>query len=189
MKTKWLKVKIPIELTKFIDILNENQYRLESKNGFELIDFNKTELHAKFIEKVISKEVIIDPFGNSNEIEITRYLIINFSIYKINSNSYFLIVESPPRSLKCLTDKLYKIIGFGIFFSNLEINIIYFIKNIQEKYGFSSTKINSLKIGNIYLSKKTTGVIDLNPPSNFFYTPPSTNRGNFFKDSGSFWLG
>ncbi len=36
------------------------------------------------------------------------------------------------------------------------------------------------------LDAKGTG--DLNPPSNFFYTPPSTNRGNFFKDSGSFWL-
>ncbi len=47
--------------------------------------------------------------------------------------------------------------------------------------------------GRILFSQRSsytnTWRVILNPPSNFFYTPPSTNRGNFFKDSGSFWLG
>lgn len=161
MKTKWFKVTFPINNLSLIKILQENSFKSNTSNGFELIDYDKSTIVAKFIEKTIVKEVIIDPFGNTETIEITKYFILNFTLYYIANNSHFLILESPPRSIKCFINKLYELMGFGVFLINFSIDISKFIDILKQKYGSHAVRINSIKIGGVYLSNQTSAVIEL----------------------------
>lgn len=175
MKSKWLKITIPVDIFSLSEKLHYCAYKTGMDSGFELLSYDDSQLTAKYFERHIEKEVIEDPFGEVSEVEMIRYQTIDFSIFSFERDNAVLMIENPPRSVKGLIHALSQSIGFGFFVEVLSLNIHIFISFLKKTFGGSSVKVLSLRANNIRLTEKTTGAIDvvsigdaLSDVSNFF---------------------
>lgn len=161
MKTKWLKLTIPVDIFSLSEKLHFCAYKTGMDFGFEILSYDDNQLNAKYFERHVEKEVIEDPFGEVSEVEMIRYQTIDFSIFSLERNNAVLMIENPPRSVKGLIFALSQSIGFGFFIEVLNLNIYTFISFLKKTFGGSAVKILSLRANNIRLTEKTTGVIEV----------------------------
>ena len=175
MKSKWLKITIPVDIFSLSEKLHYCAYKTGMDSGFELLSYDESQLTAKYFERHVEKEIIKDPFGEVSEVEMIRYQTIDFSIFSFERDNTVLMIENPPRSVKGLINALSQSIGFGFFVESLNLNIHTFISFLKKTFGGSSVKVLSLRANNIRLTEKTTGAIDvlsigdaLSDVSNFF---------------------
>lgn len=161
MKSKWLKITIPVDIFSLSEKLHSCAYKTGMDSGFELLSYDDSQLSAKYFERHIEKEVIEDPFGEVSEVEMIRYQTIDFSIFSFEKENAVLMIENPPRSVKGLINALSQSIGFGFFIEVLNLNIHTFISFLKKTFGGSSVKVLSLRANNIRLTEKTTGAIDV----------------------------
>lgn len=161
LKTKWFKIQLPISLKTTYEGLLANPYEPNSGNGFEGIEYSEGIIQAKFIEKIITNEKIIDPFGNENILESTRYSIFEFSIILLFQDYYLVKIISPPRSIKNFVNTLYKILGFGLFISPVAFDLKKLLFSVQELLNPSSLKVTKVTINGLILSEYSSAKLEM----------------------------
>ena len=141
-KIKLLKIFLPNSLEETYSKILNNPFKIGAPNGFEPIKFSESYACAKFIEEVISKELITDPFGNTEEVTSKRYIINEFTISRIRNN-HILILENPSRSVRELIRKLSEILGTSFYASAIQIDIhalSEFLSNNRNSIHFKNTR-------------------------------------------------
>ena len=129
MKTiRWLKVKWPLPLIEVSKRLLSNQYEENIGRGFILSSSGKHRVSGKFVEKLIEPTVIVDPFGNETESQITTYYVSKFSF---NSSSTLMELESPPRSIRKLIVELHSIVGLGMELSDVKVDPLVWLQELE----------------------------------------------------------
>ncbi|SHF37980.1 hypothetical protein SAMN02745753_01839 [Marinomonas polaris DSM 16579] len=98
--------------------MKKHQYSENSGSGFLLSTSTPTKLVGKYIEKVILKNVVEDPFGEIFEVESINYYTCQFNW---NSESSFMYISEPPRSLRKFSNKLHSLTGLGLVLSELNV--------------------------------------------------------------------
>lgn len=117
-KAKWLYFELPISLCELSKLMKENQYTESLGSGFLLSTSTHSKLVGKYIEKVIQKTVVEDPFGGISEVESTNYYTCQFNW---SAESNFMYISEPPRSLRKFSNKLHSLTGLGLVLSELNV--------------------------------------------------------------------
>lgn len=161
MKTKWLEVELPINLVELYELLKCSPYSDKVSRGYDILELSDDKISGKYIEKNIQVETVVTPFGGSNEIEITRYLVVDFYFVHLCLNKYLLIIDTPPRSLRSFIDSLYDLIGYGFFVSPLSFDLKLMLTILKESLKPVSIRLKKVKVSGVQISEKTSATIDL----------------------------
>lgn len=161
MKTKWLEVELPINLVELYELLRSSPYSDRVSRGYDILELFDDKISGKYIEKNIQVEKVVIPFGGSNEIEITRYIVVDFHFVHLCLNKYLLIIDTPPRSLRSFIDSLYNLIGYGFFVSPLSFDLKLMLNILKESLNPVTIRLRKVKVSGVQISEKTSATIDL----------------------------
>lgn len=164
IKAKWLNCELPISLHQLAKLMKGYQYTDNSGNGFLLSTATGTKLVGRYIEKIIKKTVIEDPFGQSSEVESISYYVCYFD-WRADSN--YMYVIDPPRSLRKFINALHDLTGLGLVMSELNVSPKLWLELIESDA--MSVKILQISTYGIKVSKDAiakiivTGKSDVKP--------------------------
>jgi hypothetical protein len=144
IRAKWLYSELPVSLDVLSKKMLQAQYSENTNQGFLLSKSTKTELAGRYIEKVVDTKQIEDPFGETTVIQTVEFYVCRFVW---TNNSKLLCILDPPKSIRKFVNKLHDMIGFGLVISELNIDPLETILQL-EKQSFSITlkKISSFGI-------------------------------------------
>lgn len=128
IKAKWLYSELPVSLSQLSKMMKDNQYTESSGRGFLLSTSTVSKLSGKFIEKVVQKSVVEDPFGQTLDVESISYYVCNFNWI---SNSNYMYISEPPRSLRKFVNELHHLTGFGLVLSEVNISPEQWLKAVE----------------------------------------------------------
>lgn len=144
IKAKWLYSELPLSLELVTTILLSEQYSDNKGEGFLLSSSGKQYLSGRYIEKVIGKSIIIDPFGNQSEQETVAYYTCKFSW---QNGSKLLCITEPPRSLRKFIAKLHSLLGLGLVIADITIDPLKWLQQIESQLGITTiTHVSSFGI-------------------------------------------
>lgn len=130
MKAKWLYSELPISLRELSILMKKYQYTDSSGSGFLLSASTATKLVGKYIEKVILKNVVEDPFGGISEVESINYYTCQFNW---SAESHFMYISEPPRSLRKFSNKLHGMTGLGLVLSELNVAPERWLEHLEDE--------------------------------------------------------
>ena len=164
---KYYKITSKSTIKEITSILKDNNYQENKKYGFELIDFEYDFVEAKYHEKTLIKERIINPLGGEENIEYIKYLQIFFGIIKVDKNTLLLKIESAPRSIKQFILYLFDLQGIeSITPLFLDIEEIY--NHLLKTPELSRLKVNKLLISSIMINKNSSARIEIKSNDNAY---------------------
>lgn len=130
IKAKWLYSELPVTIRQLAKLMKEHQYTDGSGSGFLLSTSTENKLVGKYIEKIVQKTVVEDPFGNTSEIESTSYYTCHFNW---SSDSKYMYVLDPPRSLRKFVNKVHSLTGLGLIVSELNVSPKLWLELIEKE--------------------------------------------------------
>lgn len=154
-KVKYIKITLKLQMHELYGVFSKFPYNNETGLGVEVFTYDKGHLDAKFTERLVFKEHIVDPYGNSEEIETIRFLSFGFCVFSLGKDVCLLSVNSPPRSLKSFVRFLSEIAGRGFSISNIGIDVSDFFRALSERDEFKVENIDQIKIKDVFISKSS----------------------------------
>lgn len=160
-KYKWLIVNLPMDLSDLSKLMSNHKFNYESKQGFIISKASKSELTGKFLEKKVLVKEVFNPFGESNEVSTTDYIVTNFSFNCISSRNIFLLeLKNQPRTLRPFINFLNKIVGLGFTLNEFKFNPIQLTDEIEHIFG--KITVSKVNISELNISNKATANIQIN---------------------------
>lgn len=179
-KIKILKIFLPNNLEETYSKITSNPFKIGVQNGFEPIKFSDSYACAKFIEEVHSKELIVDPFGNTEVVTSKRYVINEFTINSIH-NDYILILENPSRSVKELIRKLSEILGASFYASAIPIDIHALSEFLSKNHDSTHLKNTRVLLSGVNLDEGSSATIEITSLKNAIHDAKHHFKGKAFK--------
>lgn len=168
MKLKFFKFQKSYSINTLVNAINKFQYTESNQIGFDISSYDATSINARFIEKVMVLEVITNPYGASEEIELTRYNSFEFSIF-IFEKHCFLKIYNCPRSLKKLIEQFSKCLSDNFSLNVIKPNIEEFYKYINNSQQVSRINVLKLNVTSIPLSEKSNAKMEILSNENAYY--------------------
>lgn len=160
-RTKWLALSLSQSIPQIADSLNQHQFYKGKTTGFELVDFQKSRVRGKFIEEIITNEVVIDPFGEEILNSARRYSVFDFQVVLVKKHHFLIRITTPPRSLKSFIGELSEAFGFGFAVEPLKIDILEFVQHLRNQSGTQRWAIRKVRIDHIQLSVSSLAKIEV----------------------------
>lgn len=179
-KIKLLKIFLPNSLEETYSKIINTPFKIGAQNGFEPIKFSTPYACAKFIEEVLSKEVITDPFGNTEEVISKRYVINEFTIRSFH-NDHLLILENPSRSVKELIRKLSEILGASFYASAIQIDIPALSEFLSNNYSSNNLKNTRALLTGVNLDEDSSATIEITSLKDAIHDARHHFKGKTFK--------
>lgn len=130
IKVKWLNSELPLTLQAVGALMSNHQYSEDTGEGFILTISTESKLSGRYIEKLVQKSIIVDPFGNESENFVVSYYTCKFEWIK---GSNLLQILNPPRSIRKFISKLYELVGLGLVVSDININPLDWLKELEKE--------------------------------------------------------
>ncbi|PVZ69723.1 hypothetical protein [Pelagibaculum spongiae] len=144
IKAKWLYSELPLSLDIVTTRLLAEQYSDDKGEGFLLNSSGKNFLSGRYIEKIIGKSIVTDPFGNQSEQTTVAYYTCKFNW---QNGSKLLCITEPPRSLRKFLAKLHNLLGLGVVVADIDVDPLKWLQQIESQLGRTTiTHISSLGI-------------------------------------------
>lgn len=159
-KIKLLKIFLPDGLEVAYRKIINAPFKIGAPSGFEPIKLSNSSVSAKFIEETLSKELITDPFGNTEEVISKRYTITEFTISKLRTD-YLLTLENPSRSVRELIRKLSEILGADFYASAIKINILNLSDFISKRTEALHLKNTKALLSGVNLDEGSSATIEI----------------------------
>lgn len=179
-KVKLLKVFLPGSLESAYEKITDSPFKKGATDGFEPISFNNSSITAKFIEEILSKESITDPFGNTEEVISKRYIVNEFSISSIK-NEHLLLLENPSRSVRGLIRKLSEVLGVEFYTSSIEIDIIKLSEFFSKTTDANHLKTTRALLSGVNLDESCSANIEITSINDAIADAKQHFRGKKFK--------
>lgn len=157
IKAKWLYSELPLTLIELARLMKEQQYSEEIGLGFLLSVSTASKLSGKYIEKQIQRSVVEDPFGEIMETESVSYYTCQFNW---SSNSKYMYITNPPRSLRKFLNKLHDMTGLGLVLSEVNVVPERWVSYLERSS--DSLKVTQLSSYGIRVSQGATAKITVN---------------------------
>ncbi|MEZ8532530.1 hypothetical protein AB9R81_07965 [Vibrio cyclitrophicus] len=157
IKAKWLYSELPLTLIELSRLMKEQQYSEETGLGFLLSVSTPSKLSGKYVEKLVQRSVVEDPFGEVTEIESVSYYTCQFSW---SSSSKYMYVTNPPRSLRKFLNKLHDMTGLGLVLSEVNVAPELWVGYLE--HSADSLKVTQLSSYGIRISQGATAKVTVN---------------------------
>lgn len=156
IKAKWLYSELPLNLIELSQLMKEQQYSEETGLGFLLSVSNSSKLSGKYVEKIVQKTVVEDPFGEVSEVESISYYTCQFNWC---AKSNYMYITNPPRSLRKFLNKLHSMTGLGFVLSEVCVAPERWVNSLE----ISSNYLNITQLSSygIRLSQFTTAKVSV----------------------------
>lgn len=98
LKTAWFKIDPlpPKEFERLCKAIANDQFTEDTFTGFIIDTRRKSLVEARYIQKRVVTETILDPFGNESEVTRTNYIQTRFTL---QNKTPQLVVINPPRTI------------------------------------------------------------------------------------------
>jgi len=151
-KILWLRVEWKGSFEVVRSNLAKSSYTESDGSGFILEQVRERLISGRFVEKRVFDYETLDPFNNTVRFQNTRYDYVHF---RISTESVGLEIWNPPRSIRTFLSTLAEFSGFRIAVSNLKINILSWMRNIESSLG--RIELESLVCDEIMFSSSSRG--------------------------------
>lgn len=167
IKAKWLYSEIPTSLRQLSELMLASQYSEKSGSGFLLSTATEDTLSGRYIEKVINRSIIEDPFGEISEVHTVSYYTCRFNW---RSDSKLLCITEPPRSLRKFINCLHDILGLGLVVAEMTVCPDKWLSEIEKRgTNLTVTKLSSFGINTPHESLAKIAVTAKKDVRNDFY--------------------
>lgn len=167
LKAKIVSLRIGKSLDGLVEALSHYYYSSEQGKGFELFEYDKSSLKAKFVKKVIYSELVVDPYGDESEVETIRFEECVFSIFP-HDDCFFLVVYNPPRTLKSLISSLSDAIRTGVYVRTIDVDISGFLSALGESAELEVDSIDRLQAKKIVVNESSRADVVFTSAKNAF---------------------
>ncbi|MCK9376195.1 MAG: hypothetical protein M0P73_08600 [Syntrophobacterales bacterium] len=146
---RWLGARWPEEFNELASKMKAIPFTQDSYDGFILERVRDTSIEARYIEKLISKEKVLDPFGNEEIFNYVTYRQVAFTLFDEFPN---IELWDPPRSINVYLSRLLELSNFSLSVNHLQINLLDWVAAFQDQLNrtivIDSLQISGLEIEN-----------------------------------------
>ncbi|HEY6020086.1 MAG TPA: hypothetical protein VIY48_09335 [Candidatus Paceibacterota bacterium] len=160
-RTKWLALSLGHSMSEIVGLLEKQQFFRGKASGLELIDVQRNRIRGKFIEEIVTNELVIDPFGEEILNKVRRYSIFEFQITPLAKKQFLIRINNPPRSLKNFIGILSDAFGFGFAIESPSIDIIAMLQYLRKLGSIKRLTIRKVRMANIALSGSSIAKIEV----------------------------
>jgi hypothetical protein len=151
-RIKWLAGSWPLSMRQLAQRIRADVLTPESMSGFLITRVREASIEARFIEKLISDELITDPFGNEVRFERVSYVETAFRF----SNEFPQVeLLNPPRSIGPFSSRVMQICSFQAAWTNLNIDVLAWADKVQEQIG-AQIVIDRAHVKDVLLDESVT---------------------------------
>jgi hypothetical protein len=129
-RIRWLGAQWLTSLAALTSKMKANAFTQEKHDGFVVERVRDSFVEARFIEKLIFKETIFDPFGNEEVFDRISYRQVEFSLFADFPN---IELVEPPRSTHAYVSKLLELSDFSLSISSLHVNLLDWLEELQTR--------------------------------------------------------
>lgn len=160
-KIKLVKLEIDGSPRSLATEIKHHKYVEERGWGFNFLERTPRAITAKYIERLVSKETINDPYGDTKEIETIRYISTRFQLTSANNDPSGLILEvtSPPRSIRTLLQAL-SYCSDRVFASEVRIPLLLIYKELSAES--TEARITRIRASKVPISRNSLAKVDIN---------------------------
>ena len=166
-KLKFFKISTSLSVNEIVQQMNIAEYTDNNKVGLEIHSYSNDRIYAKYIEQVISYEIVVDPLGKEEEIRTIRYIVFDFEIV-FYQDSVFLKIIAPPKSLKAFFDLFGKLSKRNFFKEMIRIDIKSFYLDLIVSKKITNFTVPKILITSIPFSKSSTAKFEIISISNAY---------------------
>lgn len=159
-RIKWLLLEVDLPHKALVAEILSSPFRDERNWGFNLLDRDGVSLRARFIEKIATVEQVVTPYGESSQIETTRYFSTELHLLLLDKKkrTYLMEIHAPPRSLRSLIDGLATATGRAIV-SEAQISLLELYRVVRDLY--SAARLVRVKASQIRLTPNSVARVDV----------------------------
>ncbi|MGP9500253.1 hypothetical protein [Halomonas sp. AOP43-D1-4] len=168
IKVKIVKFFLELPLNRLIEKFSDLSGHNFQDNSFTLTEFNENSVSAVYVEKVVTRETVIDLQGRESEVEVVRFPRYEFQLQKFGSDGFLLLVFNPPRSLKGLVDFLLKEVDGHIYFRESKVSVDDFIENAKSFDSILSVRADKIKAKGISISSSSYADVSVSSSLNAY---------------------
>lgn len=129
-RVRWLSAKWPVSMEILGEKMKAQLFTPDSFDGFVIERIRENFIEAHFIEKLIYKETITDPFGKDEILDRVAYRNIDFTLFSDYPN---IELRNSQRSTKEFVSKLLELCDFSLSITPVSVNLLDWVQSIQEE--------------------------------------------------------
>lgn len=145
---RWLRAKWPITIRALAKNLKAKPFGNEQMEGFVIDRIRDDFLEARYIERFLYIENVVDPFGREQSFERLEFRQCEFRA--TNSGPGLELIDAP-KSVQGLISRLTEATNFSLSINPLSIDVMKWSALFQNKLNIS-TIVDSLQIGALLLT-------------------------------------
>lgn len=176
-KFKWFKMSFKKDFSFVAEKFSENKFSEDSEDGFIISKIQSGLIAGKYVKKTTFVKDIINPFGGLEEINAIDYFIISFEIDFYPKPT--LRITNPKRTIKPLLTKLNSILGFNFSISDIMLNPLHILNDIEDIFG--EIKVDKIELNDINIDNKALATLILKSEQDVRYLIKNdiTNNRNY----------
>lgn len=160
IKLKFFRFQKSFDINILIDAINKCQYSETNPIGFDINTYDNNSIMARFIEKIKVKEVIINPYGDIEEIELIKYNSFEFEILILKEINYLKVYDFP-RSMKKFIEYFSKALSQNLSLNIIKLNINEFYHFINKSTDINRFNVTQINVSAIPLSEKSNAKMEI----------------------------
>jgi len=153
---KWLYVDWNIPFRLISEEMLSYQFSKERNDGFILSRNVRDTIEGKFIQKIIIKDKIQDPYGEIISSNRINYNIVSFILSK-KHDFPSIELNNPPRLLRPFLNKITEFSNLDMTVTDIHTDPIKWLGYLEKKIG--STKVNYIECSGINVANKGTAKV------------------------------
>ncbi|MFQ2176047.1 hypothetical protein ACK33V_02345 [Aeromonas veronii] len=167
-RIKLMRMKTNIHVHELYKYFSTITFTQNSSFGFlnQNFDLELNSIRSTYVERDISNQEFIDPFGRAYTQTLISYNSFNFKIEPMFDGIFLLSIISPPRTIKNFIRIISEFFECQLSFSSVELSIIDLVDILTSNKKVSLFKISKLKACGIRLNESSTANIEISSKSN-----------------------
>ncbi len=129
-KIKWMFLNVSLSITEIVQKMKSLTYTDIKGKGFIFDKVRDNEVTGRFVEKIISEEVIPVLYGEATTFERIEYRIVEF--YITEKALPIIAIINPPRTLKPFAINMVKALGLGVSLDDMNIDPLLWVNSISK---------------------------------------------------------
>jgi hypothetical protein len=161
IRSKWMLLKTDSNILRISDKIRNSSFNNENGFGFEMFSQKDDFISAKYTEQFQYRESYIDPYGEENIVESTRFKHVEFDLKKLFSGVYLLRLVNSPKSSTQFFLNLKKIFNTFLSVSDISIDIEKFMSELGESERLKQFRIKQIVVSGITLNRHSRSKIEV----------------------------
>ncbi|WP_367351797.1 hypothetical protein [Achromobacter animicus] len=165
-KTKWIELNADLGMRAIAARLSKAPFTLHNSLGFELLEARGKRLEARYIERFVQHESVVDPFGHVQQVETVRYTIFRFYLLVLEEGRYVMVLINAPRSVRSFVDAFSSVLNAGMSVAVSRFDVLSLMHIIRSAPGIGNLTVRKIKASGPILDGQASVRLELQSRGN-----------------------